>query len=88
MVVTSSDWYAAARNGTRIGGIALLNVFTSSTDHASYVFSSNLGGGRAKYVADAASHEAGHTFSLSHDGTASASYYGGHGTWGPIMGTP
>ena len=87
-VITSSDWFAPANDGRRIGGIALLNVFTSSTDHASYVFSSNLSGGRAKYVADAASHEAGHTFSLSHDGTASASYYGGHGTWGPIMGTP
>ena len=52
------------------------------------MFASNLSGGRAKYVADAAAHEAGHTFSLSHDGTASAGYYGGHGTWGPIMGTP
>lgn len=87
-VITSSDWYAAANGGRRIGGIALLNVFTSSTDHASFVFSGNLGGGNAKYVAEAASHEAGHTFSLEHDGTASADYYGGHGSWGPIMGTP
>ena len=88
VVITSSDWYAAANGGTRIGGIALLNVFTSSTDHASYVFSSNLGSGHAKYVADATSHEAGHTLSLEHDGTSTAGYYSGHGSWGPIMGTP
>jgi len=87
-VITSSDWFASANNGTRIGGIALLNVFTSGTDHASFVFSSNLGSGNAKYVADAASHEAGHTFSLEHDGTSTAGYYSGHGSWGPIMGTP
>ncbi len=88
VVITSSDWYASANGGTRIGGIALLNVFTSSTDHVSYVFSSNLGSGHPKYVADATSHEAGHTFSLEHDGTATVGYYGGHGSWGPIMGTP
>jgi hypothetical protein len=87
-VITSSDWHAQADGGRRIGGIALLNVFTSSTDHASYVFSSNLAGGNAKSVAEAASHEAGHTFSLDHDGTATADYYGGHNNWGPIMGTP
>ena len=88
VVITSSDWFAAANDGKRIGGIALLNVFTSSTDHASYVFSGNLGSGNAKYVADATSHEAGHTLSLEHDGTSTAGYYSGHGSWGPIMGTP
>ncbi len=39
VVITSSDWYAAANGGTRIGGIALLDVFTSSTANGSYVFS-------------------------------------------------
>lgn len=86
-VITSSDWYAPANGGMRIGGIALLNVFTSSTDHSSFVFSGNLAGGNAKSVAEAASHEAGHTFSLHHDGTSTADYYGGHNSWGPIMGT-
>ena len=88
VVITSSDWFAAANGGARIGGIALLNVFTSSTDHAAYVFSGNLGGGRAKSVADATSHEAGHNLSLRHDGTSTRDYYSGHGSWGPIMGTP
>ncbi len=90
-VITSSDWFALANGGQRIGGIALLNVFTSSTDHSSYVFSSNLSGGAAKVVADAAAHEAGHTFALRHDGTTIApasGYYRGHGSWGPIMGAP
>jgi hypothetical protein len=87
-VITSSDWFAPANGGRRIGGIALVNVFTSSTTDASYVFSSNLAGGNAKSVAEASSHEAGHTFSLRHDGTATADYYGGHNSWGPIMGTP
>ncbi|NDH07033.1 hypothetical protein EBX93_14130, partial [bacterium] len=45
-----------------------------------------------KWIADAASHEVGHTLNLSHDGTSSQGYYGGHGTgatsWGPIMGAP
>ena len=88
VVITSSDWYAAANNGARIGGIALLDVFTSSTDHAAYVFSDNLAGGRAKSVADAASQEAGHNLSLRHDGTSTSGYYRGHNSWGPIMGTP
>jgi hypothetical protein len=42
------------------------------------------------YIATTISHEAGHNLSLTHDGTSSASYYGGHGDtttgWGPIMG--
>ena len=32
------------------------------------------------------SHEVGHTFGLSHDGTSQASYYAGAKGWGPIMG--
>ena len=42
-------------------------------------------------VAEAASHELGHNLGLSHDGTSSLEYYGGHGSdnvsWGPLMGT-
>ncbi|HYF35687.1 MAG TPA: immunoglobulin domain-containing protein [Prosthecobacter sp.] len=38
------------------------------------------------------SHELGHTFGLSHDGTSVQGYYSGHGSgatsWGPIMGAP
>jgi hypothetical protein len=42
---------------------------------------------KASNIAEAASHEAGHTLGLSHDGTQTASYYNGSGGWGPIMGT-
>lgn len=46
-------------------------------------------------IAEAVSHEAGHTFGLRHDGdlskpvgTVAREYYSGHNNWGPIMGTP
>ena len=40
-----------------------------------------------KDIADAASHEAGHTLGLEHDGqTLGDPYYAGHGPWAPIMG--
>jgi hypothetical protein len=38
-------------------------------------------------AAQGASHEAGHTLGLHHDGTSSASYYAGTSAWGPIMGS-
>ena len=84
VVVTSSDWYGP-RTGTPIGGLALLNVFGASSDQPAFVFAGNLGGSAA-YVAEAASHEAGHTFGLFHDGAGSSSYSTGHGDWAPIMG--
>lgn len=34
------------------------------------------------------SHEGGHAFGLEHDGIGNLPYYGGDGTWGPIMGNP
>ena len=54
-----------------------------------WVFENNLGNS-SKNISEAASHEAGHSFGLSHDGNNSTSYYAGHGTgttgWAPIMG--
>lgn len=77
------------------GGVAYVNVWGISNYHSYYspalVYYNNLGGGRPDYVSEAASHEMGHNMGLSHDGTSTASYYGGHGSgftsWGPIMGT-
>jgi len=44
----------------------------------------------SKSALEAGAHEAGHTVGLSHDGTSTSGYYGGHGNsstgWGPIMG--
>lgn len=77
------------------GGIAYVGVYDSTGSNHSYyqpalVFPENLGSGWPKYVAEAASHEAGHTLGLSHDGTSTVGYYQGHGSgetgWAPIMG--
>jgi hypothetical protein len=75
-------------------GIAYNGVFSlgtgSGTTHTSwqpaFVFGERIGD--AHGLADAVSHEVGHTLGLSHDGTASSDYYGGQGVWGPIMGSP
>ncbi len=76
------------------GGVAYIDVFGQSyftTYQPALVYFNNLGGGREDYVAEAISHEVGHNMGLSHDGTSTVQYYGGHGagaaSWGPIMGT-
>ena len=73
------------------GGRAYVDVFDRTSNHAYYqpawVYPQALSN-NAKYIAEAASHEAGHTLGLSHDGTTTSSYYGGSGGWGPIMGAP
>lgn len=71
------------------GGVAYLGVFDATSSHAAYqpafVFPESLGDS-AKNIAEATTHEVGHNFDLSHDGTASVGYYTGHGAWAPIMG--
>ena len=78
------DWY-----GGSAGGVAYLNSFNWSTDTAAFVFSETLYNSE-KYVAEAITHEVGHTLNLSHDGTSSLGYYTGQGSgatgWAPIMG--
>jgi hypothetical protein len=80
--------YASVCSGG-CGGIAYVGVFDQAPNHAYYqpalVFQNGVGGGQ-KNIAEASSHEAGHTVGLSHDGTAAAGYYSGHGSWAPIMG--
>lgn len=84
---SSYTWYGAGA-----GGVAYLNSFTWNSDTPCFVFTDQLGSGNAKYTAEAASHEAGHTFNLSHDGQvahdglAAVGYYEGHANWAPIMG--
>jgi hypothetical protein len=67
------------------GGIAYINSFNWNSDTPVWVYTTG-----GKSVAEAASHEAGHSLGLSHDGTASSGYYTGHGSgdtsWAPIMG--
>lgn len=77
--------------GGPCGGIAWIGTFDSvtkgETRSPAWVFPSSLGN-RAKTMAEAASHEAGHTLGLTHDGTSSSSYYSGTSLWGPLMGSP
>ncbi|MCG8510147.1 MAG: hypothetical protein MI741_13040, partial [Rhodospirillales bacterium] len=80
---TDDSWFSAA------GGVAYLNSWYWSSDTPAWVFYNYLYSSKA--IAEAASHEAGHTFGLRHDGqTGGSSYYGGHGSgetgWAPIMG--
>jgi PKD repeat protein len=74
------------------GGIAYIGVFNRVGDYykPALVFPEKLSN-NAKYIAEACSHEAGHTLGLQHDGTTTGTtYYAGHGTgetsWAPIMG--
>lgn len=78
-----SDWY-----GSSSGGVAYVGGFYNLSSNVGFVFSRNLGN-NPKYIADAASHEAGHLFGLQHqslwqDGALIAQYR----TDGPIMGSP
>ena len=81
----SSDWYGNA------GGVAYVGSFDATNDTPAFVFSATLGGGETT-VAEATSHEAGHTLGLYHDGQSpgDGEYYFGHnsgaGGWAPIMG--
>ena len=99
-LVTPSDSAETALCGGvhRCGGVAYLNVFgeIGSSHQPAWVFPQELGPNRAKYIAEAVSHEVGHNFSLQHDGTTvgqpagpcpgSTGYYCGHAMWAPIMG--
>ena len=71
--------------GGRYGGVAYLNSFNWNSDTPTFVFSENLYS--EKSIAEAVSHEVGHTLGLSHDGvTGGPEYYEGHNGWASIMG--
>ncbi len=89
IVTPSSNWYGSA------GGVSFVESFTWGDDTPAWVFSQLLGN-NIKYIAEACSHEAGHTLGLQHQSTYDASckkiaeYGAGRGTgeigWAPIMG--
>ena len=82
VVISPTNWYS-----TGAGGVAYIGSFSWSSDTPCFVFTAQLGNGNEKYTAEAASHEAGHTVGLYHDGvTGGSAYYQGHGGWAPIMG--
>lgn len=89
IVTPTSQWYGAA------GGVAYVGSFKWGDNTPAWVFSALLSN-RTKYVAEAISHEAGHTLGLQHQSIFDAScnktaeYSTGLGTgeigWAPIMG--
>jgi len=79
---SSYDWL-----GVGAGGVAYIGSFSWNSDTPAFVFPPQLGNGYPKYVAEAISHECGHTVGLNHDGqTNGTEYYGGANGWAPIMG--
>ena len=90
VVITESwEWYGQA------GGVSYLNSFTWGDNSPCFVFSSLLGYS-VKQIAEACSHEAGHTLGLRHqssydvNGVKLSEYNWGQGSgeigWAPIMG--
>ena len=79
---------AATLCGGGCAGVAWMNVFdrSGSSPGPAWVFA-DLTNRSGFQLAEVASHEAGHTLSLEHDGTTRSSYYGGRSPWGPIMGS-
>ena len=90
IITTSHEWY-----GSGAGGVAYLNSFTWGDNTPCFVFSA-LQYYNSKNIAEAASHEAGHTLGLRHQSSYNAAcakisdYNWGIGTgeigWAPIMG--
>ena len=71
--------------GSNAGGVAYVGVYNYQSDYlkTGWTFNSSISSLGLTH-----SHESGHQMGLLHDGTASLSYYQGHGVWGPIMGAP
>ncbi len=80
---SSSDWFGSA------GGVAYIGSFNWNSDTPTWVWPGSLSS-TEKNIAEATSHEVGHTVGLNHDGqdvgTNHTEYFGGHGNWAPIMG--
>lgn len=91
VLITPSMQAADALCGGVCGGIAFVGHFDDlEPDHSywqpAWVFTQWYGSDE-KNIAEAASHEAGHTLGLHHDGlTDGTVYYSGQGAWAPIMG--
>lgn len=77
-------------NSCKCSGLAYVGAFDSignlhDVNQPAWIFTQGLGD-NPKYLAEAVTHEVGHTLGLSHDGTNSISYYPGQNGWAPIMG--
>ncbi|HUQ67643.1 MAG TPA: hypothetical protein VM101_15885 [Flavitalea sp.] len=89
IITPTSNWYGSG------GGVSFVNSFSWGDDTPAWVFSNLLENNR-KYIAEAISHEIGHTLGLQHQSTYTKNcdlvneYAEGRGTgeigWAPIMG--
>lgn len=83
VITKGPTWYP---NGGGVGFVGTFDRILQGGDWPCFVFSDRLMN-TARYFAEAASHEAGHTLGLHHDGkSGGTSYYEGQGDWAPIMG--
>jgi hypothetical protein len=90
ILTVSSSWYGSA------GGVAFVNSFQWGNNTPCFVFTALLGVNNAKNIAEAVSHEAGHTLGLYHQAKydenciKTSDYHSGTGSgeigWAPIMG--
>ncbi|GBL30799.1 protease 1 [Opitutia bacterium] len=85
---SSTQWLGASAGGVAYVGSfgGIVSATTTINDVPAFVFSQQLSNS-GRYIAEAASHEVGHTLGLYHSGqTTGVEYYAGHADWAPIMG--
>jgi PKD repeat protein len=87
VVVAKTDIFNCNCGG--IAYVGIVNLVNAPQYQPAWVFQQSLANNE-KYIAEAISHEAGHTLGLFHDGDNTTGYYLGHGTgatsWAPLMG--
>ncbi|KRF19779.1 hypothetical protein ASG90_20335 [Nocardioides sp. Soil797] len=89
VITPSNSIRNAVCGGPGCGGVAFVDVFDrpkANRLRTFWVFPREVGN-QPRRIADIASHEAGHTLGLSHDGTDTRAYANGHGIWAPLMGS-
>jgi PKD repeat protein len=85
---SSTQWLGASAGGVAYVGSfgGVVAATTTTNDVPAFVFPAQLGN-NARTIAEAASHEVGHTLGLYHSGQITGvEYYAGHADWAPIMG--